>query len=220
MLDEFFQFKYTLTSETGDLESNRYINKYFVEIYTLPDDPDAAVLVGKAHFSIALISSASDDGFDFFELFDNNDSLLELGETIFDFSTNDFHDTVSEYFRDSIGEDILLLKAIEILPDFRGRGLGKQLIKDIYIRFRHSCSMVALKAFPMQCEGCENGADYEYENDWQRKMGYGNMNRDLEKNSYKLYAYYQKLGFQNFLRDEYFFLRPGLKNDKMDAVKF
>ena len=80
--------------------------------------------------------------------------------------------------------------------------------------------MIALKAFPMQCEGCENGADYEYENDWQRKMGYGNMNRDLEKNSYKLYAYYQKLGFQNFLRDEYFFLRPGLKNDKMDAVKF
>lgn len=218
--DDFFEFRYSLSSGAGCIDAKRYLNEYDVEIYTEPDEPLKPVLVGKARFSVILISSIINNGYSPLEVFDESAILMNFGENIFDFSIEDLNEEAEEYFKDRMGHDILFLESIEILPPFRGKELGSRLIKDIYLRFTNGCCMFALKAFPIQCEGWEENSEYEYRNDWQRKMGYGSMDRDFEKNSYKLYAYYQKLGFHNFLGNEYFFLNPGLQNEKMDAVKF
>lgn len=218
--DDFFEFRYSLSSGAGCFNAKRYLNEYKVEIYTEPDEPLKPVLVGKAYFSVILISSIVNNGFSLLEVFDESAALMDFGEEIYDFSIEEFNEETEEYFRERTGHDILFLENIEILPPFRGKNLGSRLIKDIYLRFTHGCCMFALKAFPIQCEGWEENLEYKFQNDWQRKMGYGSMDRDFEKNSYKLYAYYQRLGFHNFLGNEYFFLNPDLRNERMDAIEF
>ena len=97
--------------------------------------------------------------------------------------------------------NILFINRIELLPQFRGHGIGKKAIKDICHRFSCAGELVVVKAFPLQFEQ----KVFNYTKQWDKQMKFQQLERDEEKATYKMYSYYQSLGFQNILKNEFFF---------------
>ena len=58
----------------------------------------------------------------------------------------------------------------------------------------------------------------EYD-EWGTALQLQDLKKDTELDQYKIYSYLQKLGFQNHLKDEFFFINPAVKNPKLDRVQ-
>ena len=198
MSDLFFNTQYTFQSGNGEME--RCITSYHVVITTSEDDPENNKEIGFAKFDIINLSQGHEIGYSSMMLFDHSHSLMELGFAIYNFDEDNFRDEILNYYQDDFNfyGCICYLDRIEILPAFRGKGLGKKVLKDIIHRFSHSTSLFVLKAFPLQLE-------VTISNDlWFNKMKLDEFDNNESKAKQKIFKYYKSLGFVNILKNEYF----------------
>ena len=215
--DYSIELDYSFRSALGEIESYRYINEYKVNIYNNEDgleDSRNRELIGKARLSLVLLSLVINNQMDTYEVFDNSQFLMELGETIFDFETDDFREPLIDEVCAS-SSNLLVIDRLELLPAWRKKGFGKKIIKDIIWRFSGCCDLVVLKAFPLQKEA--TNPDKE-KSEWQKKMEMTNLPKDGELSFYKVYAYYQNLGFEQYEETDYFYFNPAKLNEKFDAI--
>jgi hypothetical protein len=122
----------------------------------------------------------------------------EIYETLFDLHTDELRKDVKEILGDVPFRNILLINRVEILPAYRGMGLGLATIWNIIRRHSAGCGIVALKAFPFQFRaGGWSGrlSDLE-ESDWNKKMGYDPYSYTMEFAHEKLIFHLMKLGFK------------------------
>ncbi|GEN69615.1 hypothetical protein [Chryseobacterium rhizosphaerae] len=149
--------------------------------------------------------------------FFNIDPLAETYHawSTYAFSGNreDWNETIIEKFQHEIYEnDLLILSRIEILPEYRGVGIGHKWIKDFYVNFIQGCGLMALKVFPLQCESDHTlGRD----KDWCDEMGYDKMEKGNDAFE-SLLQFYLKIGFQIFsdISKTIIFINPLLRNEK------
>jgi hypothetical protein len=94
--------------------------------------------------------------------------------------------------------NILVINRVEILPPYRGMGLGLATIWDIIQRHSAGCGIVALKTFPYQFRsGSKSGRlSFLEESDWNKKMGYDPYRYAVEFAHEKLIFHLKKLGFE------------------------
>ena len=121
----------------------------------------------------------------------------EIYETLFDPHTDELRKDVKEILGDVTFRNILVINRVEILPAYRGMGLGLATIWNIIRRHSAGCGIVALKAFPFQFRaGGWSGrlSDLE-ESDWNKKMGYDPYSYTVEFAHEKLIFHLMKLGF-------------------------
>jgi len=76
--------------------------------------------------------------------------MAEVYETLFDPRTDELRKNVKELLGNVTYRNILVIDRVEILPAYRGIGLGLATIWDILQRHSAACGIVALKAFPFQ----------------------------------------------------------------------
>jgi len=176
-------------------------------------------LVGKGDLYNILLGAAINDGIDSYPIFDWTQSLLDLSDEIYDFEETNLREEILAYYNEEIyNPNIFYINRLELLPTYRGYGLGKKVIKDIVRRFSGACGLFVLKAFPLQ-----NTATAKRTNDldeWNKKMAFHKLEQDGEKAIYKMYSYYQSLGFTNILKNDYFFFNPLFKNERLDNISF
>jgi GNAT superfamily N-acetyltransferase len=80
-------------------------------------------------------------------------ATLNVGEHIYDFEKDEWDKNVRGHYKsDLFYSDMLILARIEILPAYRGQGVGPKAIKDLYNNFIQGCALFALKCFPLQAE--------------------------------------------------------------------
>ena len=88
----FLRLNYCLSSETGNIEEERYINKYNIDVYEIQideNDKESASLIGKVNVKLFLWELCIEDNYwvdDLFSQLDHN----ELGGLLFDYDTNSF----------------------------------------------------------------------------------------------------------------------------------
>ena len=113
----FLRLNYSLSSSTGYIEEERYINKYNIEVYEIQidkNDKESASLIGKVNVKLFLWELCIEDNYwvdDLFSQLDHN----ELGGLLFDYDTNSFKKEWQEEIDESFNSNILYLDRIEIL---------------------------------------------------------------------------------------------------------
>jgi len=123
--------------------------------------------------------------------------MAEVYETLFDPRTDELRTNVKELLGNVTFRNILVIDRVEILPAYRGMGLGLATIWDIIQRHSAACGIVALKAFPFQFRsGSRSGRlSFLEESDWNKRMGYDTHSYTMEFAHEKLIFHLMKFGF-------------------------
>jgi hypothetical protein len=216
---DYLETRYSFTSSTYEVESNRYITEYNVDIYAHLFDDSVEnlkpVLIGKASLMLLLLGLADDNKYSYREIFDHSMTLSDLSGLIFDWETGSLKEKFEDWASDSWNSNILYIDKIEILPAYRNRGFGKKILKDILSRFSGCFGVMILQAFPLQFKSeYALGIDQQ----WDILMEYDKMEQDEKLATKKLYSFYKSLGFKKLFKDNYFFYNSGLRNSKLDKI--
>jgi GNAT superfamily N-acetyltransferase len=124
--------------------------------------------------------------------------MAEVYETLFDSRTDELRRDVKELLGNVPFRNILVIDRVEILPAYRGMGIGLSTLLDIIQRHSAGCGIVALKAFPFQFRsGSRSGRlGFLEESDWNKKMGYDTHSYTMEYAHEKLIFHLTKFGFK------------------------
>ena len=87
--------------------------------------------------------------------------------------------------------NILVLKCLEILPEYRGRGCGKEADRMVWELMAGQYGLVIKKASPLQYEDFS----LNYDPAWAKKMGYLCMQGDKQKDTEALVSKYESWGY-------------------------
>jgi len=208
------EFHYSFTSGLGAWEEHRYVKEHVLRI-VLTDETGAVLeSIGEVRFLMVHLAEILASHHHPHSILDaHSEYLARHIFKVFDPSEEEFTEKVVEHY----GGDLLLLKVcfireIKIKPKFRGYQIGAKAIKDIIFHFGSSCGLVMLEAYPLQFETLESRIEnhaFELEK----------LEKDEEMATYKLLAYYQRIGFETIEGIKgLVFYNPALKNSKMDEI--
>jgi hypothetical protein len=187
-------------------EPDEFVNVVSFEINEVDNFGDKVRHVGKGKVCQVLFSLALDLRFPSRHVMDATQSIFDMSGIIFDLNdeVNPWSKLEEHYDEPFLSTDICMLDEIEILPDYRNRGLMPKIMKELIIHFYGSCGLWVLKAFPFQ----HDDTIYSDDNKWFKEMDYIAFEEDFEKSQYKLFHLFQSLGFENPFDPEYFIARP------------
>ena len=188
-----FTMFYSFESQPGDIISDSAFQQNINIELCITDESNVRLkTVGKAQLKLLLIAAASNHGWDAEILFDSSESLMQLGCKIYDFESGDINqELLYELDFDLFNEDIAILTSLEILPEYRGMGLGKAMVRDICRNYSGSCGLLIVEIFPLQ-----HDEGYYPDKDWHDQMEYNKMEKDFERSELKIKAFYKSLGFK------------------------
>ena len=143
-----------------------------------------------------------------------SDDMAEVYETLFDPRTDELRKDVKELLGGITFRNILVINRVEILPAYRGMGIGRAAIWDIIQRHSAGCGIVALKAFPYQFRsGSKSGRlGFLEESDWNKKMGYDLHRSTMEFAHEKLIFHLMKFGFKRIGGTDVLALSTSIQN--------
>lgn len=218
MKELFLNFKYSFTSQTGDLEGFRYIQNVFVEIYASDADADdeEEVLIGKSSIKLMLISQAIDDKFSLEELFDTDPELFFIGDQIYDMETGEYRTNIQNIYPECIlNLNVCVFDRIVLIPEYRGYKISQRIVKDMIFHFKMSCGLFVMQPFPVQLRG-DNSLGQD---PWEDKAWFENYEKDRKKALKKMMAYCDSLGFKpaKGCKDLVFY-SPFIVNSKLDII--
>ncbi|MEP5568105.1 MAG: hypothetical protein ABJN62_09755 [Halioglobus sp.] len=165
---------------------------------SLSDEDGDEDIVARAGFYFVDLDNAFDDG-------DSPHFILDMESSTAPFMALYQHDSEngSWSFSDKMDLDdavifnfnLLIFDRIEVLPDFRGRGITRMVWEDALRLFGQGASIAALKTFPLQFEaGIKRGELSE----WDKKLGLDKLGGNEEKAFNSLALHYAQLGFNLF----------------------
>lgn len=212
----YLKLRYSFESSTGGtaLEGFDCYSEYTVNIYGCDSGEYAEditeVLIGKAKVCLFFLEYLINNGLLLEDLLSNTatDACGYVGDFILDRETGEMKPEFWQLLLDNNNFNVLYLDHIILLPEYRGYGYGKFIIKDILCRFDHTVGLILAIAYPLQLDTSSADA----------AMQYHLMDQDKEYSSYKLYRYFLELGFEQVGRSNYFYINPGKANKKLDSI--
>lgn len=118
------------------------------------------------------------------QTFDYVDVVLDSDETPFSRRLHKLLGNEIENF------NFLILDRVELLPKYRGDGVGLLVLRSLIERFGAGAGIVGMKPFPLQLEHNE-----ATESRWRRRLRLEQFPSDSKISTRKLRDYYQSLGF-------------------------
>lgn len=215
-MEELFGIDYSCYSPLTDGDDTTYINEINGSILVFDKDDNFKELAGKFKAAYLSLQLASEEDYFVADLFESEEILKAIGDSIYDYESNFFNKKIREFYRNKIlNENILVIQSMEIIEKYRNRRLGAMAIKDLINRFGVNCGLVTIRLFPMQHDDTmiRNAENKK----WLGKLKLENLEKDEEQAFYKLAAYYQSLGFSNIDGDDIFTLNPAEKS--MDHIR-
>jgi GNAT superfamily N-acetyltransferase len=93
-----------------------------------------------------------------FEAMDSIDSsVFECYEALFDPETDDWNQSVQNLYEDQIlGLDVLFIQSIQLDANYRGKGIGAQVVRETIATFGSNCGLIACKPFHLQYSNWED----------------------------------------------------------------
>ena len=159
---------------------------------------DIDTLVGKARLFVVDLEGASNQGFEASWMLDVDGATAPymqlLGDEAGNFSAAVLK-ILGEEFAHSI--NMLIIDRLELLPHYRGRGLGLQCSDACIRHLSPGCRIAALKPYPLQFEATNRDA-----NDWQEALAFGTLSRNKRLSTQRLKQHYGRLNFQHVPRTD------------------
>lgn len=207
-----FYIRFTLNEFLRDSslpeEPQDFVNEFHFEINLFNENGEDVGLAGRGMMSQILFGLAVDNHYPLSHVMDASQPILEMSKMLFEWEEDkEFYGKIEEYFTDIplINSNICFLEKLELLPRYRGLGLGKKVVLNLAQRFYDSCGLWIIQAYPLQHFNRQKRTGWT---DWEKLMGYPNFEPDLEKSKYKLFHYFQQMGLQNPFDEKYFIGTP------------
>ena len=173
------------------------------------EDDEDEILAGKLHAFYVDVAGASDAGFDLDSILDL-DSEAEECSTIFDGKTQEFVESIESIVHERpIAQNLLFFTRLEILPAYRGQGLGLYSLFRCMQQFTHGVGIVALKCVPRQF------LMRKHESAWEKMMNLDAFDRKKEASRQKLEKYFKRLGFRKMPDTQLLVLNPEMRQPSL-----
>ena len=175
-------------SDPGD-----YIYEASGDLFVINDDEDKQP-VGKFRVYYVDLERAVNEGETISDILDAHSShVAEYFEPIFGSEEPDFNSRILELFDHAIfASNLLILDRLEILPQYRGEGLGLTVLRHMIARFSSGAALVAMKPFPLQFEASPSVG---FGDKWRDRMNLSQFPAAEDVATEKLFRYYSRLGF-------------------------
>ena len=179
---------------------------------------DQEELIGTVQAWKLLIDISRETHLGVLGIIDYDSSTMNVAEHLIDIDTYDWYEEIENHEGPLLGSNLLILSRIEILPKFRGQGIGKRTIKDLYNNFIQGCGLFALKCFPLQCE-VENKE--KRKDKVKTKMEYEKFDADEKKAFKSLQKYYKSIGFHTIpsIDKSIMVINSGVANRNFKSIK-
>ncbi|MGM9512403.1 GNAT family N-acetyltransferase [Larkinella sp. GY13] len=220
-MNDFFgiiRLEYGFQYETGITESLRYINEYAIRIYLdqyFPGesgDRVESVEIGRASVSLFLVELGHNNDQSTFDIFDHSVEYINLFEELYD-EDEEFIEAIKNG-REIDQFNVLYIRNLALLPQWRGRGIGKKILKDIIWRFTGCFGLGVLKSFQLQFEwGILEQTDL-----WTQQLLLANLSKNQRSSQKKLNAFYQSVGFRELPNSDWHYLNMIHVNRKLDQI--
>lgn len=158
-------------------------------------DVDSEDEGGKVRMFVVDVEGARNAGIAAFDLLDFDAATAPYIELISRRVAGNFSRAVTTLLG---GEDMvysnnmLIIDRIELLPKYRGYGLGLKCMEACLRHFRHGCRIAAIKPYPLQFEGGAKDSD-----NWSAGLELSSLTRNQRTSTQKLRRHYAQLGFRH-----------------------
>lgn len=214
----FYRTTYHILSYLESAENQRFAQEIIGEIIQWNEEQQSETIIGRIKAYKLLLGLAAENGWDALSIFDAEQLTLNIGEDIYDFQTDTWDQNILKFYDyDLDGSDVLIGARIEILPAYRGQGISKKAIRDLYNNFISGCALFVIKCFPLQSEALIEPRSEPF----AVSMCYDQMERDHKKAFGKLSAFYKSVGFQTIpkLNKDIMLINPLKQNKKFEAIE-
>ncbi len=161
-------------------------------------DVETDELAGRMRVFVIDLEGAASFGWSASELLDLEDAteiyMTLLGEEEGNFSPAVLRILGEEF---AFNRNMLVIDRIELLPIYRGRGLGITCMNACLNHLSLGCRIATLKAYPLQFEG--HARDSE---DWNSGLHLSSLPKNQREATRRLRRHYGQLGFQTVPRTE------------------
>jgi hypothetical protein len=154
-------------------------------------DSEKEEIIGAFRLLFIDATSASENGLSLSDVYNCDGEANEFFEDAINLENEEFNSKMTRLLEDDInflGNNVLLIDRIGILPEFRGHHLGLLVLRKLIQRFYHSVSVVAIKPSPFEFT---SNHIKQFDVDWQSVE----MSEDSEEVK-ELGKYYEKIGFK------------------------
>lgn len=114
------------------------------------DDEGRTEVAGYISYSIVKIGMLRNDGANLYDFFDSDGWLYEIGECLFDWETHDLKEEITGVIDEPLNSNLLVIHDLQLLPKFRGRRLGLEIMKCLVDEYADSCGFAFLDIYPCQ----------------------------------------------------------------------
>ena len=180
------------------LDPSDYVYEYEGSIWS--EDPESVddcdpdyINIGSFRAYYADIMRASIQGESAPDVFDaHSQQMLEYYEALFDIPDSEFRSEVDALCGWPMsGPNLFVIDRVEILPQYRGQGLGLQAISILIARLGAGAGTTAIIPFPLQFEYRRN----DEATPWDADMALDRFSQDRDEATAKLSRYYERVGF-------------------------
>lgn len=218
MAKGFLRTEYSFTSGSGEIGSARYITEYQVRIFSeesyqlRQENREYSIEIGKGWVSLFLLGLAMDNQQPLIDVFDDNADYLDLYQVLYTKQGELIQPIQNDY--ESFNGNLLFIRQLELLPEWRSRGLGKKVLKDIILRFDGCCGLVVMNSSPLQFEsGILESTDL-----WNQQLLLNQLTQDKKLAQQKLAAFCQSVGFERVPDSTWHYLSLGKRNAAFDQI--
>jgi GNAT superfamily N-acetyltransferase len=219
-MGDYFQIQYKFNSYPGVFDETKFITTYRGDIYNEDENGFACEKIGKTEIIHVQLMLAAECGYIAEEIFESQEILNEVGRSTFDTSSYSPKQDILDYYdtyTPLIFPDLCIISRLELLPEWRGNGLGRLILKDIYNRFRHGMGLIIAKMNPIQFRDL---LLIDKDREWFNMMKMDKMAKDYEAAYFKLKGFFKNAGFDHIEGyDDLMFLNPLAENKLMDEIE-
>lgn len=149
-------------------------------------------IAGRFRVYYADFELAQNHGVSAFEVLDAYQHTCEYDEAVLGSKRAPFSARLEKLLGDEIWRfNMLILDRIEILPKYRGGGIGLLVLISLIERFGAGAGVVGMKPFPLQFEPKQ----HRDSSAWAKRLTLEDFPQDAKMAKNKLKRYYAKLGF-------------------------
>jgi len=149
--------RFTFGTTCEDPEPNRLVPRLYGEIFQYVGDPDNKVKIGTIDANVFLRCRAMDEGVDTYHVMDSVDStLFECFEAVLDPEIDDWSESLHRVYRELWRPEVLYIREIKLDENYRGKGIGAMVVKEVVALFGSFCGLIVCKPFPFQYAGWQD----------------------------------------------------------------
>jgi len=172
------------------VEPGDFIHELSGNILCSTEEDQRDRIAGRFRVYYANFELAENHGVTAFEVLDAYQHTFDYAETVLDSDERPFSTRLYKLLANEIWNfNFLILDRVELLPKYRGNGVGLLILSCLIERFGSGAGVVGLKPFPLQFE-----PRHETES-WNSRLKLETYSTDVQKSTRKLRRYYEKLGF-------------------------